>query len=146
MHCASCEVLIERKLKKLPGVQRVSVNRARGSAELKCHQAPDLETLQAALAPDGYRVSLWSSSEGKNEAPQNKRRHYIEIGGVALVLVAAYMVLQRFDLLPKGLSISDNMSYGVVFLIGLVPHVKLSPGAAARYVARRTFHFVPDAL
>src|SRR5205085_9452647 len=35
-------------------------------------------------------------------------------------VVAAYVILRQFDLLPKGFAISKDMSYGFVFLIGLV--------------------------
>ena len=33
------------------------------------------------------------------------------------------LALQRFHLLPRGLSVSDQMSYGLVFIIGLVASV-----------------------
>ncbi len=36
MHCASCEVLIERKLKKLESVQEVQVNHLTGQAQRLC--------------------------------------------------------------------------------------------------------------
>jgi sulfite exporter TauE/SafE len=48
---------------------------------------------------------------------------YVEIGAVIVVLAALVIALQRVHLLPRGLSVSDEMSYGLVFVIGLVASV-----------------------
>ena len=50
-------------------------------------------------------------------------REYLEIGAIFLVLAAFLFAFRQFDLLPRGLSVSDTMSYGLVFLIGLVASV-----------------------
>jgi copper chaperone CopZ len=42
MHCASCEVLVERKFKKIGGVEAVKVNHANGRAEVYFSQQPTL--------------------------------------------------------------------------------------------------------
>lgn len=124
MHCASCEVLIERKFKEVPGVQRVNVKQHRGEAVLYCTAKPDLGVLNQSVAKDGYSVVAWldeqSSSPTASGSAKNTRRDYFEIGGIVLVLLGVYLVLRQFDLLPKSLAITESMSYGVVFLIGLV--------------------------
>lgn len=51
-------------------------------------------------------------------APDSK--HYAKIGAVFLIALAGYFLLQRFDLVPSGLGISENMSYGIVFVLGLL--------------------------
>jgi sulfite exporter TauE/SafE len=53
----------------------------------------------------------------------NSPRDYVEIGAAFLVLVGILFALSRFDLLPQRLTISDEMSYGLVFAIGLVASV-----------------------
>lgn len=58
-----------------------------------------------------------------DERAGNTRRDYLEIGGIFLVLAALVLAFRQFDLLPRGLSVSDTMSYGLVFLIGLVASV-----------------------
>ena len=50
-------------------------------------------------------------------------RDYLEIGAIFLVFVALVFALRQFDLLPRGFSVADTMSYGLVFLIGLVASV-----------------------
>jgi uncharacterized protein len=54
---------------------------------------------------------------------RNSRRDYIEIGAAFVILAGIVLALDRFDLLPQRLSLSDEMSYGLVFGIGLVASV-----------------------
>lgn len=117
MHCASCEVLIERKWKKIPGVEKVNVNHATGRAEIVYNQEPDLGRLQHEITKHGYTVSHEKSTP---QAPlQSTKKEYIETGAVFFIVVVIYLLLKRFDILPD-LGISENMSYGFVFVIGLV--------------------------
>lgn len=122
MHCASCEVLIERKFKKVAGVEKVNVNHTNGQAELYCSFNPDFNRLNDLIRDHGYTVSetskenslLSQSGEYKNTA-----KDYFQIGTIFLIVVAGYLVLKQLNLVPS-LGISDNMSYGFVFLIGVV--------------------------
>lgn len=125
MHCASCEVLVERKFKKIKGIEKVDVNHATGKATIYFSQTPQLKDLQAAVKDDGYSVFLPHNPTVKadKQVHRNTGKDYIAIGATFLFLAAAYLVLKQFDLLPNGLSVSDNMSYGFIFLIGLVAAV-----------------------
>src|SRR5262245_41589454 len=121
MNCVNCEELIERKFRDIAGVRRVSIDRARGYAEVEHTGDLDVATLQRAVAEDGYVVSPWSESAG---APKrHSARDVAEIAGAFAVLIGIIFALQYFDLLPRGLAVSDTMSYGLVFLIGLVASV-----------------------
>src|SRR3989337_2049994 len=78
MHCAACEVLVERELKKVKGVEKVK---------------------------------------------EDVRKDYTEIGAAVLIVIGAYLILKQFNLIPQGLGLDSQMSYGFVFLIGLVAAV-----------------------
>src|SRR3990167_1906891 len=120
MHCASCEVLIERKFRHVAGVEKVHVSHHNGKAELFCSTDPNIHALDSLVKGDGYRVSLWENHHQvvHPETHKNTWKDYFQIGGIFLVLVSAYYILRQFDLLPT-IAISEHMSYGVVFLIGL---------------------------
>ncbi len=124
MHCASCEVLIERKFKKIEGIEKVRVNHYDGKAIVYCSQEPSVPALHDAVKSHGYAVSLWSDHalEPHIAPARNTKKDYVHIGGIFLIVVALYLILKRFELLPS-LGIPDNMSYGFVFLIGLVAAV-----------------------
>src|SRR3989338_4370579 len=129
MTCSSCEVLIERGLKKVPGVHNVQVSRAKEKAIVHCDDAVQLDQLQAAVAEKGYSLSELPSVSSSNASPEHVLKtpfivanssKYKEIGAVFIAMVGAYLLLRQFDILPKGIGVTDNMSYGFVFLIGLV--------------------------
>src|SRR5262245_12740399 len=53
----------------------------------------------------------------------NSSRDYLEIGAAFILIIAILIVLGRFGLLPTQFSVSDTMSYGLVFVVGLVASV-----------------------
>ncbi len=118
-HCASCEVLIERRLRALPGVRRAKVNYATGQAVVESAQPLSLDAVNGAISADGYRASLGST----DASVPGGARHYVEVGAIFLVLYALAHVLGQFTLLPAGLGVSSSMSLATVFLIGLVAAV-----------------------
>jgi sulfite exporter TauE/SafE len=65
------------------------------------------------------------AQHGKPDSRQdtNSSRDYVEIGAAFVVMVGILFGLNQFDLLPQRLTISDEMSYGLVFAIGLVASV-----------------------
>jgi len=54
---------------------------------------------------------------------KNSLLDFLEIGAAFLIIVAIFLVLGRFDLLPNQFGVSETMSYGLVFVIGLVASV-----------------------
>ena len=122
MHCVNCVVAVERRLRTLAQVERVSVNYPPGKAVITYTGELDIPELQRVLAPEGYGVSE-SSSDPEVVRRPNTSRDYLEIGAVFVLLAGIALALQRFHLLPRGLSVSDQMTFGLVFVIGLVASV-----------------------
>ena len=150
MTCTSCEVLIERKLKKIPGVEKVMVNHASGRAELECSSEPSLSQLQEAVKDDGYTLS-WASpssvADSRTETPfqspdhLSPKKEYVEIAGIFIFLIGLYLMLKQFDFLPQNIGVSENMGYGVAFGMGLLAAIStclavtggLLVGVASKY-------------
>jgi copper chaperone CopZ len=59
MTCVNCEILVARRLKEIPGVERVRVAYARAHAEIDYRGELDMATLQRAVAEEGYFVKPW---------------------------------------------------------------------------------------
>ncbi len=149
MTCTSCEVLIERKLKKIPGVEKVTVNHASGRAELECSSEPPLSQLQEAVKDHGYTISLASpaaANSGTGTTPRftttiSQKKEYLEIAGIFIILIGLYVLLKQFDFLPPDLGVSENLGYGVAFGMGLLAAVStclavtggLLVGVASKY-------------
>lgn len=124
MHCASCEVLIERKFKKIAGVEKVRVSHYDGKAIVYCSIEPAVDALHEAVKSHGYAVTYWADRGTVPEQVhvRNTKKDYVQIGAIFLIVMALYLILKRFDLVPS-LGIADSMSYGFIFLIGLVAAV-----------------------
>ena len=120
MHCGNCAFTVERQLKTLPRVASVKAAYPSGRTTLEHEGELDLASINAALAPGGYKASL---VEEEGQKPRLEARAYVEIAAAFVILGAVALALQHFHLLPRGLSVSDQMSYGLVFLIGLVASV-----------------------
>jgi sulfite exporter TauE/SafE len=54
---------------------------------------------------------------------QSAWRHYVEVAAALLVVLAGVLAIRNLDVLPSGLSLSDNIGYGAAFLIGLMASV-----------------------
>ncbi len=122
MTCASCEVILERSVKKIPGVHNAQVSRSKEKAYIHCDDNIQLEDLQAAVAEKGYTLIPHDTIETPVRPPfivKNKKR-YTEIGATLLFIIGAYLMLSQFNILPESFGVTDNMSYGFVFVIGLV--------------------------
>ena len=122
MTCSSCEILIERGLKKVPGVEKVNINRAREEAEVHCADIITIDQLQEAVEEKGYQLSIQEPTVQKSASNffTKNADHYMEIGAIFLLLVGVYLLLKQLNLIPEGIGVTDNMSYGFIFIIGLV--------------------------
>ena len=124
MTCSSCEVLIENEFSKISGVEKVFVHQGSGKADVYCSGEPRLDQFQKAVEPHGYQVAYCGElAHSMPTVHQNTKDDYLQIGSIFLFLVTLYLFLKQMQLIPQGLSISENMSLGFIFLIGLVAAV-----------------------
>ena len=118
MYCSACEVLIERKFKKIEGVERVKVDYSNGEAEITCIKEPSIEKLQEAIKETKYTLLPFDA-----QAPRkNKFEDYFEIGAYFVILLGVYYFLRQLNLVPS-IGISERTSLAVVFLLGFVASV-----------------------
>lgn len=135
MNCQSCEVLIERKFKRVPGVQKVSVDYRTGKAEIVSTEMPRLHDYQEALEGEQYTVTPYGT---KADMPNKKelrraqamqkaelKQERMQSAAMILLLFGLYYFLRQAGLLSGrfDLGILQSMSYGYIFLIGLAAAV-----------------------
>ena len=120
MHCGNCIVAVERRLKTLPGIVDVRVKYPPGLATITFEDELNLDELEKALQADGYTIKVVGKGESVS---RQSSHHYLEIAAAFAILTGLALTLQHFQLIPRGLSVSDEMSYGLAFLIGLVASV-----------------------
>jgi len=116
MHCRGCEVLIERKFGEIDGISSVRAHQHRGTVSFRSSRDIPLDVLNAAITADGYHVTHEPLTVVRQK---NTALDYMEIGAVAMILFSSYLLFSKLGLIPE-VSLSENMSYGVIFIIGLV--------------------------
>lgn len=116
MHCASCELAIERKLKKVRGVLGANVDHRSGTATVRTdpRHPPNDDDIAAAIAAAGYALS------DDRTPTAGFRRKWLEVGASLIVILALYQLLKTFDLVSLAPSTTGVLSLGAVFAIGLV--------------------------
>lgn len=114
MTCHSCEVIVERKWKKLSGVSNVEVHAASGKAKIThTGSAPSIAQLQDALGEGKYIVSLHGTG-------QKTKPSFLQLIGLFSLVLLIGNLLSRFGLLTTNFSVGSGMNFGAIFIIGLV--------------------------
>ena len=119
MTCISCELLLERKLKKVRGVKAISVDHKEGTACITADadHLPSFNRIASVIQEAGYSL-IEEAPTASSVAPDKKK--WMEIGGSLLVIFAIYKLLQVFDLVSLAPSTSGALSIGGILLIGLI--------------------------
>ncbi len=117
MHCRSCELLIEEKLKEIEHVIEVYVNYSLGEAVIHHHEAnaPDMHSIKRAVAGAGYEVG----APDKLPLLTKDRHEYINLGIAFLILMVVYLVFKSLGLSNFSPNLSSP-SWGLIVVIGLV--------------------------
>jgi len=118
MHCRSCEMLIENKIKELPGVKRVTVDYKRNLAEIYYDEVkPSTEAVALAITKAGYSLGV----EEKSGWFSKNKTDYLDLGLAALILLGIYLIAKAFgfsssSILPTS---ESGVSIPLILLIGL---------------------------
>src|SRR5680860_720698 len=118
MHCRSCEILVEDKLKELTRVKSVDINYKTGMATITYKGAkPSDEEVKQAVNEAGYEIGR----PEKLPLFSRDRKEYLNLGAAFLFLMAAYLVFKGLGLgdIDLGSSLSSP-SWGLIIVIGLV--------------------------
>ena len=121
MTCASCEILLEQKLKAIPGIQNVNISHKTGIARITADadHLPNEKRIAAVIQQAGYSIVDDDAAPTPSSLAPSQRK-WMEIGGSLLIIFAIYKLLLTFDLLSIAPSTSGALSFGGILLIGLV--------------------------
>lgn len=116
MHCASCEILIEKELSKLTGVDQAHVSLKKGSVEIlsTTQEFPDPSVLNTTLGSLGYSFSLDKPSQSKLTGEDS-----LKVLGVFLLFVFIFLMFEKSGLLMN-FTVSGESSVTAYFVFGLL--------------------------
>jgi len=91
MHCASCELIIEKKLLKLENVKSVDASCGKGQVTIEyINKKPSLASLNQYFLPEKYYFSDQKDTGDKIHSPQ---KNFFIIIGTAILLIAGFLIL-----------------------------------------------------
>lgn len=116
MHCRSCEILIERKLRRVAGIHEVHINHKNGEATIAyTSDALDMQAVEQAIKLAGYSLGSkasksWFSHNGMD---------YAELAASASIVLLLYAVLSKTGLLDSAVASGGKLTLPTILLIGL---------------------------
>ncbi|MBU1130424.1 sulfite exporter TauE/SafE family protein, partial [Patescibacteria group bacterium] len=116
MHCASCQILIEKKLLKLKNIKSVEVSTAKGEALIEYdNQKPTLQRLNRIFKREGY-IFFDKPQEITNNF---KPKEFFIILVIGLLIIIGFIGLNKLGL--SGLiNVNSKSSLPVFFMFGLM--------------------------
>lgn len=132
MHCASCELLVEKRLLKEQGVKSVDASLGNGVVRIEhANSIPSLDTLNTWFKEDGYTFSkkkpkkkkelLFYIVDGKQGIHLNKKllkRKLVTAAKIFLIFYALYLIEKTG--IAAYVTVTETSSLGVFFVFGLV--------------------------
>jgi len=130
MHCASCELLIEKKVLKLEGIEAADASTFNGTLVLSYRKStPEPEELTKMFVDDGYMFSYKKGLEKKSKLFRKTREGisldravgtaYLKTGIKVLIVLVILWMIERSGI-AQSVSINDTSSLGLFFFFGLV--------------------------
>ena len=118
MYCASCELMIERKLLEQKGVVAVDASVTRGEVRVECEgDKPNVKDLNRLFKEEGYTFSEQPLAERASDSLSIQK--ILGVGSVSLLLIAALYTVNRTGL--SGLTVVDSSSsLPLFFVFGLL--------------------------
>ena len=120
MHCPNCDTIVAQRCMDMPGVLAATANYRKGYAEITHDGGLSLPAVQEALSEEGYGACVWDENR---RPPSNTWHDYAEVAAIFVLVCAFLFILSRAEVLPSGIGVSEEMSYGLVLLLGLVASV-----------------------
>ncbi len=126
MTCTNCETKIENSLKKITGVQEVTVSYSLSKVAITYD--PELigtSRIVKEIDKQGYTVKV-DKTEYKTQGLSKRREsasgdlRIDQLIGILIIIIALYLIINNtvgFNFIPK---IEQSMSYGLLFVVGLL--------------------------
>lgn len=118
MHCRSCEILIEEKLKELPGISNVSVSYKKSEAAAYSDHPLnllELDSVNRAIREAGYDVGVDDSKSWISKNPSE----YYDLFLAIIILTSLYYFVKGLGLFNLSFGSNNPSSLLVVLVVGL---------------------------
>ena len=114
MHCAACELLIEKKFSKVDGIQKVDAQLSKSKVFIKTNKELNVSDLNALIEQDGYRLV-----EQINTRDRFNLKNYFVPFIAAIVIFLVFLLLQKLGIINLT-NTNSEITLPFVFFIGVI--------------------------
>lgn len=122
MSCTGCEAVIEKNLLELEGILEAKASFAKNTVKVVYNPTQiGFEKMRTTLLKAGYQIEK-SQNQKANKPKSNIDKPFtsVQFIGIAVVLLAIYLIINKtigFNFIPE---VTSSMGYGVLFVVGLL--------------------------
>lgn len=123
MTCRSCEIIVEKKFKEIPGIKQVDVNVAKGTAKIVCDKFCHVGVLelQKSVQGDKYSVREFVVTPSKSVLNESKERlSFARIAGLFVLVYLLGTIFEKLGLFQSQTSVQGSMTWAAAIVLGLV--------------------------
>ncbi len=114
MHCAACELLIEKKLSRVEGIKHIDAKLNEGKIYIESNRAITSEELSILVRQEGYKIVE------KKEIVNRDNKKDLFLGFIIAVAFSGMFVLFQKAGVVNLASSSDQITFPFIFLIGVI--------------------------
>lgn len=117
MTCTGCESILEKKILSMSGVVKITADHAAGTVTVV--HSPDIstESIISVIRSTGYEPA---SEKKLQQEKSDTMITWLRRAGLFIVLFLGYQLIQRLDQAVSLPALTSNVSFGILFLIGLL--------------------------
>ncbi|CAN5140330.1 hypothetical protein BH09PAT2_BH09PAT2_03570 [soil metagenome] len=119
MHCPACEILIEKKLKKMPDVESAEVSLSDKSVNISYKQG---HVLNIAQLNEAYHDLGYTFSEAPMGEGTITHSNVTQIVGIGIIFIVIYIILSDSNILQQ-FTLSSKSSFPAFFGLGIVASI-----------------------
>lgn len=122
MHCASCEILIEKEVKKIQEVNGCKVSHKTGQLVITSHKPVSFKSLNKALKRAGFKL-LTDKEIPKKNRKKNSFEDYLFILAIFFLLFVLGLIFKKIGIEQYFPSTSENVGLLMAVVLGAVASV-----------------------
>lgn len=112
MHCAACELLIEKKLSKIEGIDKVDAKLPESKVYIQSSKNFDANELSKFVEAEGYKIV------DKNTNPKVKTNEIASAAIIAAVVILIFLLIQKLGIV--NIIGEGEITLPLIFMIGVV--------------------------
>lgn len=117
MHCASCEIILEKELMKISKISNCKLSHRKGTLDIECEGEIPLKEIEEAVYKCGYHVV----AEGNKKIKEKKKiEEYFQLIFIFLGIGAIAFFLQKLEITRFFPEFGNNAGVFIALLLGVV--------------------------